>query len=1079
MSRRPSSLVFTMTATLALLSVAPIQAQQPQQAPATAAVPSVPVRSGVHPTYTRLVFDWPANTPYTLDQSGQDVTIRFPVVAQANLAALLRARPSRVEGISQSTEGGALTLRFRIPAGAGVKDMRAGTRIVFDILDKAPPTSKPPQTAAAAAPPATSPAEQKPAAANATPPAPSDPRRTKEGAPLFELRGRNAPGAAPGSAPAQDAPTGAPTPLAPTAANQPAKPAVTSPATTPQPAAPKPAAPAADTHGGTAQGPHSPAAAPAPAVQQSAIAAAPVSDDISIPFDPKVGTAAAVFERAGYLYILFDRSVPPETAPAPGSIQGLNAVVEPVTVPDAAGFRLPMPALMQAHVQRDGTVWRIGLRRAADLSPDQSGSVLAITPDTEFALGPRLVVAAPDVASVLSFKDPAVGDTLSVVPLSTAGPHLPAAQRFAQAQFLPSLQGVVVRPLDDRLVVQPVREGVEVSVPGGLSLSPAADLASVAPPPPPKEAEKEKLFDFKRWGQVPAERYTATRQDRWQRLAEMPEVERNRGRLNLARFYIANGLAYEAGGMLTRVQEVQPDVDRRPEFLAVRGIARVLTGDLDGAIADLSNKGLAGETDADLWRAAAMAGRQDYAGAHSLFQARKDQLAAYPDPFFVGLSLGAADAALNQGQPEAAALILDKVVKRGGESGQQGPGVEFYRGLTMRALGDKEKALGLFEQAMNSRDRLYAMRGKKEWINTALDLGKIDAKEAAKRMEEMRFAWMGDALELANLRRLGEVHALAGNYPQAFETMRRTISLFPDTPDAKEIAADMTRTFTQIFSKDGAANMPPLEALGLYEQYRELTPPGADGDLIIRKLAERLVEIDLLDRAAELLDHQVQYRLAGVEKAQVGTRLAGIRLLDGKPTEAVAALDASQVDGIPPELAEERRLLRARALSQSGKGLDAIQLLTGDQSSNANLLRVDIAMRDKQWAQAAQALGDVIGPPPAAGTALDAKKSDLVVKRAVALSLAQDNAGMEALRRDFGPLMEKTKDANAFRVLTRPDESAGLADAATIRSRITEIDLFRSFLDNYRAKQADTPAASAPAAPATNPPPAQSAQNPS
>lgn len=1072
MSRRVLPFAFTMTAVLALVPVVPSLAQQsqPPVANAKATVPSISVRSGVHPTYTRLVFDWTASTPYTLDQSGRDVTIRFPVAAQANLAGVLRARPSRVEGISQSTDGGALTVRFRIPAGAGVKDMRAGTRIVFDILDKAPPAAKSSQTdAAAATPPAASPSEQKPPVST-TAPTPADPRRAKEGAPLFELRGRPATAPAGGTEAAQ----GAPTSLAPTHNGQSAKPAATPAASASAPATVKPATPATGAHGNGSPAAHAPSAAPAPVVEQATLAPSPAADDITIPFDPKVGAAAAVFERAGYLYILFDRPVPPETAPAAASIPGLNAVVEPVTVPDAAGFRFPMPALMQAQVQREGTVWRIGLRRAADLSPAEKGEALTITPDPEFALGSRLVVAAPDVASVLSFKDPAVGDTLFVAPLSTPGPHLPVAHRFAQAQFLPSLQGLVVRPLDDRLVVQPVREGVEVSVPGGLSLSPSADLASVAPPPPPKEVEAEKLFDFKRWGQVPADKYIAGRQDRWHRLAEMPEAERNRGRLDLARFYIANGLAYEANGMLARVQEIQPDVDGRPEFLAVRGISRVLTGDLDGALADLSNKGLAGEPDADLWRAAALAGKQDYAGAHSLFQARKDQLAAYPDPFFVGLSLGAADAALKQGQPEAAALILDKVVKRGGENGQQGPGVQFYRGLTMRALGDKEKALALFEQAMNGRDRLYAMRGKKEWIDTALDLGKIDAKEAAKRMEEMRFAWMGDALELANLRRLGEVHALAGNYPQAFETMRRTISLFPDTPEAKEIAADMTRTFTQIFAKDGAANMPPLEALGLYEQYRELTPPGPEGDLIIRKLAERLVEIDLLDRAAELLDHQVQYRLSGVEKAQVGTRLAGIRLLDGKPTEAVAALDASQVDGIPPELAEERRLLRARALSQSGKGLEAIQLLTDDLSSNANLLRVDIAMRDKQWPQAAQALGDVIGPPPAAGTALDAKKSGLVVQRAVALSLAQDNAGLEALRRDFGPLMEKTKDATAFRVLTRPDESAGLADAATIRSRITEIDLFRSFLDNYRAKSADTQAAPAPPTP-----PAQSAQNPS
>jgi hypothetical protein len=303
--------------------------------------------------------------------------------------------------------------------------------------------------------------------------------------------------------------------------------------------------------------------------------------------------------------------------------------------------------------------------------------------------------------------------------------------------------------------------------------------------------------------------------------------------------------------------------------------------------------------------------------------------------------------------------------------------------------------------------------------------------------------------------------------------MRHTISLFPNTKEAGEIAADLTRTFTDLFIHDGAAKMPPLEALALYEQYRELTPPGPDGDLIIRKLAERLVEIDLLDRAAQLLDHQVQYRLSGEEKARVGTRLAGIRLLDSSPEEAVAALDKSAVDNMPADLVEERKLLRARALSQIGQGGNAVQLLAADQSRNANLLRVDIAMRDKQWPAAAQALAELIGPPPAAGTALDPKVGGLVINRAIALSLAQDNTGLEALRRDFGPFMEKTKDANAFRLLTRPEEAVGLADAATIRSRMSEIDLFRDFLNSYRTarQEAATPASETPAAASPAQPP--------
>lgn len=791
---------------------------------------------------------------------------------------------------------------------------------------------------------------------------------------------------------------------------------------------------------------------------------------VTLTFDPKSARSAAIYERAGYLYVVFDEAVPPDTMPAP--VVGYAGTIEPIAVTDGGGFRLPMPALSDVSVKRDNTAWLITLTRASEEAKPTGVMVLTATPDPEFALGPRLVVAAEDAEKVLTFTDPVVGDTLSVVPLPLPGPHVPAPLRYAEAQLLPTLQGLVIRPLNDRLVVQPSREGVEITVPGGLRLSPGSDSQVVTPPPPPP-VEVDKLFDFKRWGQVPIKDYIKTRQARWDRLAKMPEVEKTRGRLDVARFYLANGQGYEAVGMLSRVQEAQPDVDRRPEFLAVRGIGRVLTTDFAGAQADLSNRQLADEPDAALWRAAALAGQQDFAGAHAGFQAQKDLLASYPEPFFTGLSLSAADAALRTGQPEAAAIIMDRVAKRGGEAGPQGAAVQYYRGTVFRALGDTDKALSYFSKAQAGRDRLYAMRGKRDYIDTALAAGKMAPTVAAKQMETMRFAWRGDALELSNLRRIGEVHAIAGDYPSAFNTMRDTISKFPDTEEARQIAADMTRTFTELFGVDGAAKMPPLEALALYEQYRELTPPGPDGDRIIRKLAERMVEIDLLDRAAGLLDHQVQYRLIGLEKAQVGTRLSALRLLDGQPELALAALDKSATAEITPELAEERKLLRARALSQLGRGAEAVQLLAADQSTNANLLRIDIATRGKQWRAAAQALGDVIGAPPAAGAILDAKQSDLVVQRAIALSLSQDNAGMEALRRDFGPAMEKSRDSAAFRLLTRPEEAAGLADAATIRGRITEIDLFRSFLDAYRTNKqeaATPPPANAPAAPATPPP---------
>ena len=87
--------------------------------------------------------------------------------------------------------------------------------------------------------------------------------------------------------------------------------------------------------------------------------------------------------------------------------------------------------------------------------------------------------------------------------------------------------------------------------------------------------------------------------------------------------------------------------------------------------------------------------------------------------------------------------------------------------------------------------------------------------------------------------------------------------------------------------------MPPIDALSLFYDFRDLTPVGRRGDEMIRKLADRLVSVDLLDQAAELLQHQVDNRLQGAARAQVAVRLAVIYLMGRKPDRAIQALRTS------------------------------------------------------------------------------------------------------------------------------------------------------------------------------------------
>jgi hypothetical protein len=118
--------------------------------------------------------------------------------------------------------------------------------------------------------------------------------------------------------------------------------------------------------------------------------------------------------------------------------------------------------------------------------------------------------------------------------------------------------------------------------------------------------------------------------------------------------------------------------------------------------------------------------------------------------------------------------------------------------------------------------------------------------------------------------------------------------------------------------------LPPIVALGLFYDFRELTPIGRRGDEMIRRLADRLVAVDLLDQAAELLQHQVDHRLQGAARAQVATRLAIIYLMNRKPDRALAALQTT-CNGAD---CDQRLLLEARALSDIGRHELALELST-------------------------------------------------------------------------------------------------------------------------------------------------------
>ena len=116
----------------------------------------------------------------------------------------------------------------------------------------------------------------------------------------------------------------------------------------------------------------------------------------------------------------------------------------------------------------------------------------------------------------------------------------------------------------------------------------------------------------------------------------------------------------------------------------------------------------------------------------------------------------------------------------------------------------------------------------------------------------------------------------------------------PNSDYTRKIQDEAAVTFETLFLGGKADALPPVEALGMFYDFRDLTPIGRRGDEMIRRLTDRLVSVDLLDQAAELLQHQVDHRLQGAARAQVATRLAVIYLMNRKPDRALATLQTTR-----------------------------------------------------------------------------------------------------------------------------------------------------------------------------------------
>ncbi|MFO0185671.1 MAG: hypothetical protein ACK55J_03425, partial [Alphaproteobacteria bacterium] len=541
--------------------------------------PTVGFRVGTHPTYGRVVMDWPEPVTYRAEESGNRLILRFDTPARFDLSGALRL-PRNVESLS-AIDGGIIV---QAPAGTRFRHSRLGNRVVIDVLDgaeanatstpaaggtssaataapqrpaPAPPAAPPAAQAGAATPPATPPRPiTAPPAAPAARPPPTAPPPREAAPPTSQAATASAP-----APPVADVSRPGP------GANADASPQVAPPPTPSTPAVTAPPAP-------TAPQPAPSQAQPAP-VTRPLVVVPPrrttpvglIAEGRAISLDLGAETSAAIFRHGDWVIAVFDRPEALDLSQLQGS--AIFRSMEARQTGDATILQMRLAPPGTLRPRREGNAWVMEAFRDA---VDANRALTAITPELDQGPPARLVLRAARPGRSVTVLDPETGSPLLVGTLREAGQAVAIGRRQPEFQLLPAMLGVAVLPrgdniqlraLNDRFILQAsgmdsLRLGVDA---GREPLAEAATLSRIMDLP---SASAATLLERMRTASA--------------NIAGAGPLGRAEARRHAAETLLAMGMPQEAQAMATLALQEDPRAGADARLVMVQAAAALVAG---------------------------------------------------------------------------------------------------------------------------------------------------------------------------------------------------------------------------------------------------------------------------------------------------------------------------------------------------------------------------------------------------------------------------------------------------------------------------------------------------------------------
>lgn len=966
----------------------------------------VPLRVSDKADYSRIVFGWKGAVEYTLRREDGVLSVMF------NAPAILKedVKSVRNVGTYKITSMDPLTVRFTVPKSSKVRDFKIGKRVVIDVYDPENPEDKLAKPLADQVTPTPEAMPKKEQVTNSKKVIEDTPPAVK---PAFVL---------------------VPEKLLPSKAEK----------------------TEVDTQKDKAQ--------------KTALKKAVNQENHMISLNATRGFGMNVFLHYGALWIVMDDDAalvkPNLTSPT----LEIFGDFESVFIPNANAYKMTLPKdhnfLIKAR--GGGLVWEIILGNKVKPT---------VAPEARVTGDGSVVFPLFGASKILRTRHPETGQDLIFVTTEDARHYGSYQQSYVEFDVLRSPVGLAISPKVDDLDVRITDQEVQVSRPQGLALASPSDRNAAhifktqkhndgAHDAKGHHAASNKdtnLYKFNDWVLGSAEVITKNENTLLAAFMDKSESKRVEDLITLGKMMLSHGLAAEALGYFDFAVSELPALRKSAEFKALRGAAHALDWKSENALRDLLHKSLKDEDEVKYWISFALSDLGDWQQAAAILPNNYKAIYDYPSYIAHPLALALAEVNLRAGKVKDAKELLTLVESDDGKlSAPHKAALKYLKGEAYRQKGKPEETKKIWRALAEGNDDFYTVKAQLALTILEANAKKIDTDEIIDRLEGLRYAWRGDDLEAQVKYWLGKAYFDKQEFIIGLSIMRDAAAIAGQTALAQRITTDMGQTYTDLYLGEDLKNVPALEAVAVYEQFRELTPIGDTGNKLEQNLAEHLVRAELLQHGAKLLRHQVNHRLQGQEKLDVAIRLAAIELMDKNPQRAVDALGKAtetmrKLKDLPNKVEKQREIefLRIRAYAQNkeyDKALELLEKLPPNQ--NVNRFKADVAWKARYWGDAAKFLNAVIiDENITPSTTLSQEQADMILSRAIALSLNDEQIALANMREKYTDLMQSTNKAKQFEVITRPRRAAAaLADREALLSTVAEVDLFKDFLKSYRGE---------------------------